>query len=124
MARPKGAKSKRTFPAEELAKSLGIDPFRVLLHASVGDWKALGYPSEYETKYTKDGVPYEDRIVTIDHRIQAASQASKYLYPQKKAIQLEVADMSDEELAAEAERRLEEDGTALTGAVLPVHKPS
>lgn len=72
--------------AMEKAEALGIDAFEVLLYITAGDWKALGYHSATFTKTTKDGLTYEEEHITLDHRLNAAKDVTKYCYPQLKAI--------------------------------------
>jgi hypothetical protein len=65
---------------------LGVDPFEILLLFAKGDWKGLGYKSETVVKYSH-GNPYKTDVITADHRLKAASEASQYLHPKRKAIE-------------------------------------
>lgn len=69
MGRPKGSKNARCFHAEDLALEMGVDPLRFLFEVANGN-----YP-EYDM-----------------HRITAAKEACKYLYPTKQAIAVTVPD--------------------------------
>lgn len=53
----------------------------------MGDWKALGYKEEKTNILTKSGAIYAERI-SLDHRLQAASQAAQYLYPKRRAVEV------------------------------------
>lgn len=88
MARPKGTPNKDVEPLKAIAKQLKVDPFQVLLLITKADWKALGYPGPTETKYTARGEAYESEIITLDQRRAAASDACQYLYPKRKAIEI------------------------------------
>lgn len=90
--RRKGSPNKKTLALMEKAQALGIDPFEILLLFAKGDCVALGYPPG-----------------SIDpvSRLKAASDACQYLYPKRKAIQLDdgrnpaedpLPGLSDEEL--------------------------
>lgn len=72
--RQKGTLNKKSVPAELMAKELGIDPLKVLLLFAGGNWKDLGY---------------ETAVITPDHRINAAKEAAKYIYFQRKTIELD-----------------------------------
>lgn len=75
----------------EKARELRVDPFEILLLFAKGDWKALGYPSEWDDKISND-VLYQVRIIEPRDRIVAAKEACKYIYPQRKAIDLTTDD--------------------------------
>lgn len=87
------------------ASELGIDPFEVLLLFASGDWKKLGYTGETFTRFAKD---YSNEEYTINPavRARAAAEAAQYLYPKRKAIEINekpdmprpLEDLSDEEL--------------------------
>jgi hypothetical protein len=85
--RQKGTPNKKTQEANELAQKLGVDPFAILLHFSAGNWKALGYKSQTEVRYSQAGEPYEVLVIQPDMRISAAKEAVKYIRPQLKAIE-------------------------------------
>lgn len=73
--RPKGIKDIRTQTrrdANAIADRLGCDPFEILVHFAKGDADALGY----------DG-----GTIPPDMRLQAAKEASQYLYPKRKAVE-------------------------------------
>lgn len=90
--RKKGSINKSSVPAMEVAERLGVDPFEVLLHFASGNWEALGYPAE---KYiSKSGLGKEGSWVEesfhIDPavRCKAASEATQYLLPKRKALEV------------------------------------
>lgn len=106
--RKKGTLNKNAIPLMEKAMELGVDPFVILLLFAKGDWKSLGYEApEFISGYGREGEPILKLHVTSDHRLTAASNAAKYLYPQLKAMELKVEaepqenpleGLSDEEL--------------------------
>lgn len=104
--RKKGTPGKVTQEAQQLAKDLGIDPFKVLLYFTAGDWKALGYTSPTMTMYSAKGEPYEVDILTPNHRLLAAKEAVQYLLPKRRAVEFNVSDIDDHEFTKEVERRL------------------
>lgn len=86
--RIKGTPNKDSAPVTAVAARLGIDPFEVLLRFAMGDWKNLGYETEqYISSANENGTFYK---WTIDPavRMKAAAEASQYLYPKKKALEL------------------------------------
>lgn len=81
-----GTPNRRTFDASKIAEELGGDPFQILMHFAMNKWKELGYESEKkEILSAKGSICKVDRISEAD-RINAAKEACKYLYPQRKAI--------------------------------------
>lgn len=87
--RKKGTPNKvRTPDLQNLAEELGINPFEVLLCYAAGDWQALGYKKECDTKYTIQGEPYEVRVITPEVRVKAAAEACQYLFAKKREIQI------------------------------------
>ena len=70
--RQKGTPNKKTFDAKLIAEQLDCDPFEILVHFAKGDADALGY---------KGGT------IPPDMRLQAAKEASQYLYPKRKAVE-------------------------------------
>jgi len=93
MGRPAGSVNKDTQELIDMAHKMGCSPFKILCHIAMGDWKALGYKEEKTNYQTKTGMVYSERI-TMDHRLQAASQAAQYLYPKRRAV--EVRSISEE----------------------------
>ena len=87
--RKKGTPNKNRQVLLDKAKELGVDPFQILLLFAKGDWKALGYDSaETVTAITKDGQKiFADRI-SPELRQKSAKDASEYLYPKRKAVEL------------------------------------
>lgn len=108
--RKKGTPNKDSLPLLQKAKQLNVDPFEILLLFANGDWKGLGYAYPTATRVGKNGETYEVDIITPEHRLKAAAESSQYLYPKRKAIQIEepfdpnkdrpLKDLTDEELDA------------------------
>jgi hypothetical protein len=86
--RIKGTKNRVLGDAETLVVKLNVDPLEVLLLFSKGDWKSLGYPTESTVCYTNAGIEYERFTITPEIRMNAAKEAVKYCYSQKKAIEI------------------------------------
>ena len=87
MARTIGAVAAKRLDAQLIAQKRGLDPFEVLLDIMNGDWQAIGLKSPTVTRYTAKGEPYEEDAIQLDHRLSAAKEATKYIYPQQKAIE-------------------------------------
>lgn len=98
--RSKGTPNKKTLQAQELADSLGINPFEVLLHFIAGDYKALKL-EKTKTLYTSAGESYEVDMITPEIRLQAAKEAVQYLLPKRKALEIDAN--VDLELAKKAQ---------------------
>lgn len=90
--RKKGTPNKETVDARAIAERLGVDPFEVLLLFAIGDWKALGYDKANRLVSSNQYANiYEDTIPPA-LRKAAASDASQYLYPKRKAVELKDSD--------------------------------
>lgn len=90
--RAKGTPNKEAINAQAIAEKLGCDPFEVLLLFAMGDWAELGYDeAERVVSRGKYGDIVEDTIPPA-LRARAASEACKYLYPQRKAMELKDSD--------------------------------
>ena len=85
--RVKGIPNKKTQSLIERCDDLGVDPFDVLLRVAKGDWEALGYDSPTNIIVTKQG-SYEQDVITLESRVNAAKELCQYLYPKRKAIEL------------------------------------
>jgi len=92
--RIKGVKNKRTRTIEEIAAKFDIDPFQVLMMVAAGDWKGLGYDAPSKISYTNAGIEFEEPNIKLSDRVQAAKEASKYLYSQKQSVALSTGDQS------------------------------
>jgi hypothetical protein len=88
MGRPKGAKNIRSFDAEILAARLGINPLEIVMKFAAGDWKGLGYESDRYEIETPSGNIKQVFVITPNMRLDASKEASKYLFSQKKSIEL------------------------------------
>jgi hypothetical protein len=87
MARRKGSRNRNSAPVLAKAQELGIDPWEILLYFAAGDWKALGYEAEKIQHINQYGVKEE---YTIDPAVRAkcAAEASQYLYPKRRALEI------------------------------------
>lgn len=88
MGRPKGAKNKHSFQAEELAIKLGVNPLEILLRFAADDWKGLGYDSSITVAESSDGDKgtFIKYTITPELRVSAAEKACKYLFSAKQAL--------------------------------------
>ena len=93
--RQKGTPNHDTIVAQMKAKQADIDPFMVLLYIVAGDWKKLGYERSTQTYFTSTGVPVEEPVITIDHRLSAAKEACSYLLPKRKALDHTIANQDE-----------------------------
>lgn len=82
--RKKGTPNKRSLEIEAICEKLDCNPFEILLLFAKGDAKALGYMG------ATPGAPAP--TIAQDIRAKAAAEASKYLYSQKKAVELSTGD--------------------------------
>lgn len=99
--RPRGSFNKHSTQALEIAMRLQIDPFEVLCLFAKGDWKALGYENEVYVKETASGAFTLGYTITPDMRLHAAKEACKYVYAQKKEVELSPQEMKIIELFRE-----------------------
>ncbi len=90
--RPKGAKNKHSFNVEEIANRFDKQPFEILMMVASGDWEGLGFESRTKTTFTQAGIEVEEENIRLADRVQAAKEASKYLYSAKQAIALSTGD--------------------------------
>lgn len=85
--RAKGTPNKTSLPLHEKAKELGCDPFEILCRFALGDWKGLGYKTEFILTPTQKGEIIEKPFIAPELRSKAAAEAAQYLYPKRKAIE-------------------------------------
>jgi hypothetical protein len=87
--RAKGVKNKDTQELYTIAARCGKSPFEILCLIANADWKALGYDGPQTIVQTKQGGRVMiDRINIVDRR-EAASEAAQYMYPKRKAIEVD-----------------------------------
>lgn len=92
--RVKGTPNKKTQELHDIAAQVGVCPFEVLCLFAAEDWKGLGWTSATVTRVLKDGGTIEVERISPETRLNAAKEAAKYLYPQRKAV--EVSNAEDE----------------------------
>ena len=88
VGRKKGTPNKNSFNAIEIAEKLGVNPLEILLRFAAGDWKNLGYENECYFSEKPDGSVKMGYVITPEVRTKAASEATKYLFPQRKAVEV------------------------------------
>lgn len=90
--RQKGTKNKNRTAVEEMAARVGVDPFEILCFFAKGDWKSLGYEAECYFAEKPDGAVKMGYVISPEMRVTAAKEASKYLYAQKKAVEISASE--------------------------------
>jgi hypothetical protein len=85
--RPKGVPNKRTLEAARIAEEMGIDPFRILLHFANNDFYAL-YPEEAHLRPKRGEMRPKHHNIPQQFRVDSAKEATKYILPQRKAIEM------------------------------------
>lgn len=86
--RKKGSLNKSTLPALALAQKHNCNPLEILFMFANGDWKGLGYDSDVYHFEKAEGSVQMGFVITPNMRLSAAESSAKYLFPQKKAIEL------------------------------------
>lgn len=92
--RQKGSLNKSTLSAKELAEKHKCNPLEILFMFANGDWKGLGYDSDvyHLEKESSSGsmssTIKECFVITPNMRLTAAEAATKYIFPQRKAVEL------------------------------------
>lgn len=87
--RTKGTPNKDPLQLEERAKALGVDVFEVMVHFTSGNYEKLGYINETYIRESHDGKSTTlGYTITPEMRMKAATELMKYIYPQKKALEL------------------------------------
>jgi len=84
--RKKGTPNKDTAEAQRLCEELGIDPFKILLLFADNRWEELGYDSPTETRMVAGGGSFEVDKISVESRIAAAKEATKYVRPALKQV--------------------------------------
>lgn len=79
--RKPGSVNKKTEALQEIADRNGVNPFEILCLIAKGDLRNLGY------QFGESQVPLDYQI-DIATRMGAAKEAARYLYPQRKAVEL------------------------------------
>lgn len=92
--KPKGSKNKSTKLVEEMASEFKLHPFQILMMIACDQWEELGYESSVYVKESKDGAQTTTigYVLTPEMRLKAATEATKYLLSQKKAVEISTAD--------------------------------
>jgi hypothetical protein len=98
--RKKGTPNKKSLPLAEIASQIDVDPFRILLLIAKGAWEELGFQGPTKIQLGASGVPYHVEVITLDHRLKAAAEASQYLYPKLKAIESVTTTEEPEQIAS------------------------
>lgn len=86
--RQKGTPNKDPLGLEERAKQLGVDVFEVLVYFVSGNFEKLGYDSSIYHIEKPDGSIKMGYVITPEMRLRASVELMKYIYPQKKAVEL------------------------------------
>lgn len=83
--RPKGTPNKRTTLAAQKAEDLGIDPLEVLLLLAGNRYAQLNPHLDAKQLKNKEGLP---KSVPLEIRRAAATDAAKFIYPTRKAVEV------------------------------------
>lgn len=86
--RQKGTPNKDPLALEARAKALGVDVFEIMVHFASGNWEKLGYDNECYFSETPKGEVKMGYTITPEMRMKASQELMKYIYPQKKAVEL------------------------------------
>lgn len=111
--RKPGVLNKKTlaYNANEMAETLGIDPFQIMLMFAAGDWQGLGYKYPSRTMFSKDGSTYEIDVISPETRLTAAKDACQYLLPKRSAVDitgnLELSKKAEEYAAMSKEEHIQ-----------------
>lgn len=90
--RQKGTPNKDTTYLMGLLDKNKFDPVEFLIKVANNDWKALGYDQPTYTKQGYQGIEYEENVITMDHRIDAAKSLVGYIYPKRKSVEITSVD--------------------------------
>ena len=77
--RVKGTPNKKTCLAEDMAKEMGVDPFKLLLMFCGNKFEDLGY----------------SQSIPMDLRLSAIKDACNYIIPKRKTIELQTDSTPD-----------------------------
>jgi ribosome biogenesis protein Nip4 len=86
--RQKGTVNWKTLEIVEAVARTGCNPGMVLCHFTNGDWKSLGYEAEHYFTEKADGAVKLNYVISPEMRLNAAKELCKYLYVQKKAVEV------------------------------------
>lgn len=85
--RKKGSITKDRQMLIDKCKELGVDVFEILLRFANNDWQGLGYKTEnHVIGMTQRGDPIEVERISPELRQKSANDASRFMLPQLKAI--------------------------------------
>lgn len=87
----KGIPNKDTQYIVDLCQKHNLCPVEVLINVAKGDYKALGYKQMTIKKVAFGGNLFEEDRITLDHRIDATKKLIDYIYPKRKAVQIETS---------------------------------
>ena len=85
--RQKGTRNHDHRTVAERAAALGVDPFEIMLLFAKGDWKGLGYKKESTTRWTGNGIEYEEERIPPALRAKMAADVAQYIKPKLKAVE-------------------------------------
>jgi len=105
--RKKGTLNKKSLKVFQLCEKSGLNPVEVLISLAGGRWKKLGYSQRCYTEYGNN-FSNERLYITVDHRLGAAKELMKYMYPQLKAMEHKLDDNSVETFSDFMERILKD----------------
>lgn len=85
-----GTPNRATQTLQEIADSLGVNPFQILLYFAKGDYEALGLMKPSQKLYDENGEELNIEIpqISLELRQKSAKDACEYLYPKRKSIEV------------------------------------
>ena len=85
--RKKGVPNKDRMTVRERAEKLGVDPHEIMLLFAKGDWKGLGYKESFTTRWTGNGIEYEEERIPPALRAKMAAEVAQYIEPKLKSVE-------------------------------------
>lgn len=85
--RKKGTPNRPTKDLLKICDDLDFHPFTELCLMGKGDWKALGYESEFIEALTPRGEIIHKPVITAEMRFNATKAAAEYVHPKRKALE-------------------------------------
>lgn len=77
---------------EEIAQKFDCEPFEILMRVASGDWQFFGFKGDTKVTYSPQGIEIEELNIPFKDRVQAAKEASRYLYSPKQAVDPKTGD--------------------------------
>lgn len=103
--RKPGTKNKDKFELDQICRKYKVQPFEGLMKVINNDWAGLGYDNECFHIEKPDGSVKMGYVISPQMRLDAMKEAAKYLYPQKRSIEMSGSlEVNNEEREREVEQ--------------------